>query len=465
MDVLLTHAYFLEEDPLERVVMKPYPPLGLLYISSHLKAQGFDVEVMDATFSNRRDFEQHLTDRRPPVIGIYVTLMTRQNALWAIQIAKHIGARVVLGGPEPINYCEEYLTQGADVIVAGEGETALEKLIPLLRDGHMQALGSIPGIAYRNENNKIQHTAPGTQIRDLDAQPFPDREAIDLGKYLDTWQAHHGKRTVSLVTARGCPYTCKWCSHSVYGFSHRRRSPQNVADEVELIRDRYDPDEVWYADDVFTISKPWLESYAAELARRDIRIPFETITREDRLDERTVKTLASMGCYRIWIGAESGSQRILDAMSRRTDVARLRQMIQLLQRHGIRAGTFIMVGYDGETWRDIDETSRHLNAALPDDLLTTLSYPIKGTPYFEQVKDRIVALRPWDEGSDRDYTVAGRYSRRFYLHAQRWLRYELNVAQERSKPKPSLRTLMRNLVRAKSNRAAMYLTRHQVERG
>src|SRR6185295_5742311 len=142
-----------------------------------------------------------------------------------------------------------------------------------------------------------------------------------------------------------------------------------------------------------------------------------TITREDRLNEKVIRTLASMGCYRLWIGAESGSQRVLDAMERRTNATRMREMIKLVKKHGIRAGTFIMLGYDGETWADIDATARHLREAVPDDVLTTLSYPIKGTPYYEQVADRIVGDRSWEDGSDRNLTVRGRNSRRFYRHA------------------------------------------------
>jgi len=269
---------------------------------------------------------------------------------------------------------------------------------------------------------------------------------------------------VSLITARGCPYTCTWCSHSVYGRTHRRRSPENVADEIAQIRESYRPDQLWYADDVFTINPKWLERYAAELKRRKLDYPFETITREDRLNEGTVKTLAEMGCYRLWIGAESGSQRILDGMDRRTDAARMRDMIALVKRHGIRAGTFIMVGYDGETWEDLDATADHLRGAAPDDVLTTLSYPIKGTPYYDTVADRLIPTRAWEEGSDRDLTIRGRNSRRFYGHTQRWLRAEAELARAKSSA-----TSWRKRAKAKAasaiSRMGMYATRNEVEHG
>ena len=185
-------------------------------------------------------------------------------------------------------------------------------------------------------------------IADLDAQPFPDRAAIDQHAYVDVWRKHHGSGSVSLITARGCPFTCTWCSHSVFGYSHRRRSPANVVDEVEHIVATYAPDQLWYADDVFTINHKWLFEYAAEMERRGLRLPFETISREDRLNEEIIQTLARMGCYRLWIGAESGSQRVLDAMKRRTNAERVRSMVHLLQKYGIEVGMFIMLGYDGE---------------------------------------------------------------------------------------------------------------------
>ena len=465
MDILLTHGYFLAEDEVERKVMKPYPPLGLLYISSHLKALGFSVEILDTTFRTIDSALLALEAMRPALVGVYVNLMTRRNALKLISKAKEVGATVVLGGPEPANYAEEYLARGADLIVAGEGEKALEALIPHLRRHGLTGLNAIPGIQFKGDNGQVVSTPSRPQIGDLDAQPFPDRAAIDLEQYLTTWRTHHGVRSVSLITARGCPYTCSWCSHSVYGRSHRRRSPENVADEIDLIRERYRPDQLWYADDVFTIHPKWLERFAAELKRRGLHYPFETITREDRLNDNVVRTLASMGCYRLWIGAESGSQRILDGMDRRTNAVRMRDMIRLVKSHGIRAGTFIMVGYEGETWNDIKLTADHLRDAVPDDVLTTLSYPIKGTPYYSSVADRIVARRSWEEGSDRDLTIRGRNSPRFYAHAQRWLQAEAELARIGQARIRSWRRLVRAKAASAVSRVGMYVSRNEVEHG
>ena len=430
-DVLLTHGYFLEEDVQEREIMRPYPPLGLLYLTSHLRRAGFEVEVFDTTFASFEDLQAHLRSTSPPVVGVYANLMTRPRVIDVMAAARAAGATVVVGGPEPANYPDEYLRFGADVVVFGEGELTLEELLHHLPAHGTTGLEQVRGIAFSDDEGRVSRTPPRPQIEDLDLQPAPARDAIDIDRYVRTWREHHGLGSVSLITSRGCQFRCNWCSHAVYGYTHRRRSPSNVADELETIMDRYHPDMVWYADDVFTLRHGWLFQYAEELERRGLRVPFETITREDRLDERVVRTLARMGCRRIWVGAESGSQRILDAMERHTDAERVADMIHLLQRHGIEAGMFIMLGYEGEEIEDLEATVALLKRADPDAFLTTVAYPIKGTAYHDAVENRIVARRAWHEGSDRDLTVAGRRSSRFYAAATRWMRGEVTAHRER----------------------------------
>jgi radical SAM superfamily enzyme YgiQ (UPF0313 family) len=463
-DVLLTHGYFLYEDPHELAVMKPYPPLGLLYISSHLKARGIATDLYDTTFSRFDDLQAHLQRERPPVVGVYSNLMTRGRVLQVIAAAKAIGSHVVVGGPDPANYLEEYLSRGADVIVIGEGELTLEELVPHLVQHGTRRLSAIQGIAYRDDSGAIVRTEPRPMIADLDAQPFPDRAAIDQQEYVNIWRTHHGQGSVSLITARGCPFTCTWCSHSVFGYSHRRRTPDNVVDEVEHIVGTYHPDLLWYADDVFTINHKWLFEYAAEMERRGFRLPFETISREDRLNEEVVQTLARLGCYRLWIGAESGSQKILDRMKRRTNAERVRDMVHLLQKYGIEVGMFIMLGYDGEERSDLQATVEHLKAAGPDTFLTTVAYPIKGTPYYTSVADKVIARSEWESGSDRDYTIAGRHSPRYYQYATRWMVSEVAFHRQRHSAGRSYPRMARSFLSAKLGQVGMLLTERDVER-
>ncbi|HEY8520472.1 MAG TPA: radical SAM protein [Gammaproteobacteria bacterium] len=428
-DLLLTHGYFLAEDEKERQIMKPYPPLGLLYLSAFLKARGYSVDVFDSTFEERARLLEAL-DRGPGIVGIYTNLMTRSAALDIVRAAKERRWTVILGGPESANYVDEYLDRGADVVVIGEGELTLAELLPALSQVGPHRLGHVRGVAFRDETGAVVRTPAREQIRDLDALPFPDRDAIDHGRYLEAWKGRHGMSSINLITARGCPYRCNWCSHAVYGYSHRRRSPANVADEVQAIIERYDPDQLWYADDVFTISHPWLEAYVEELERRGIHRPFETITRADRLQtEASVRLLKRLGCYRIWIGSESGSQRILDAMQRGVKVEQVRRSVKLAHAAGIEVGMFLMWGYEGEDLDDIAATVEHVKLSNPDIFFTTVAYPIKGTGYFDKVRDRVTLPLDWARASDRDYVVAGRRGKDYYRLADRWLRNEVEAAR------------------------------------
>jgi radical SAM superfamily enzyme YgiQ (UPF0313 family) len=461
MDILLAHAYFLNDDAHERAVMKPYPPLGILYLSAYLKRAGFSAGVFDSTFQDLAAFDALMLRERPAVVGLYVNLMTKRSALAMIRIAKAHGAHVVLGGPEPPHYAKPYLAHGADIVVRGEGEVTLAELLPHLARFGLRDLHHIDGIAFLDGDGKLIETAPRALMPDLSANPWPDREAIDVPHYMRVWKTHHGQSSVSVIQARGCPYTCTWCSHSVYGTTHRRRTPEDAADEVLWIRERYNPDLIWYADDVFAINRRWFFQYKQALEARGVRIPFECISRADRLDEEVVSALAEMGCFRLWNGSESGSQRILDAMKRKTDAADVRAKTRLLQQHGIETGMFIMLGYEGEELSDLDETVAHLKEANPDIFLTTVAYPIKGTPYYAEVESRLLVDRPWELRSDRDLAVANRRSRRFYRFATRWMVGE--VALNRARLRRNLPFMKRARLMASTwiGRTGMLLTQHE----
>jgi anaerobic magnesium-protoporphyrin IX monomethyl ester cyclase len=431
VDLLLAHGYFLSLDAAEQRVMRPHPPLGLLYLSSHLKRAGIRVGIFDGTFRTIEDFSDALDRHRPPIVGIAVNLMTKRNALRMIAVARRRGAKVIIGGPDPPHHAASYLDAGADVVVIGEGEQTLEELVGVLKSSKASAgqagdaeLAKMSGIVFRAADGSIVRTPARPLLPDLDAQPYPDRDAIDLPAYLNAWRERHGVGTVSLITARGCPYTCTWCSRSVFGETHRRRSVTNVADEVEAIVDRYHPERLWYADDVFAIHRSWTIAYATELERRKLRLPFECISRAERIDDDVAAALASLGCFRVWIGSESGSQRILDAMKRKVSVAQVHDAAARLRRHGIEVGMFIMLGYDGERMEDLQATVDHLKVTSPDVFLTTVSYPIKGTPYYEQVADRL-APQSWSDGTDRDLVVRGRPVRTYYDFARRWMTAEV----------------------------------------
>ena len=424
--------------------MRPYPPLGILYISGYLEDQGIDNEVFDTTFSTKTAFRTYLITHRPKVIGIYVNLMTKLNVLEMIGFLKeHLPqTAIILGGPEVRYSAENFLRYGANYIVIGEGEETMSELVRTLvlepamglqtaSANLVETAAEIPGIAFL-ENNKFIQTPERQKIRDLDELSIPNRKKINLRQYLDVWKKHHGRNALSISTMRGCPYTCKWCSRAVYGLSYRRRSPEKLVEELLEIKKAYDPDSLWFVDDVFTISHRWLTAFRDELKRHELIIPYECITRADRLNEEVIATLKETGCFRIWIGAESGSQKIIDLMDRRVDVNQVRDMIKLTRKHGIEAGTFIMLGYPGETEEDIEETIRHLKQSNPDHFTITVAYPIKGTELYQEIEAIQTTNLDWSTSNDRQIDFKRTYSRKYYDYAVKRVINEVNYFKAKS---------------------------------
>ena len=465
-NLLLTHGYFLFEDPKERQIMKPYAPLGILYLCSHLRKQGFDVEVFDTTFSNRESLFLHLQTEKPSVLGIYANLMTRSNVVEIIRVGCEAGWRVIVGGPEPGAYAQEFLESGAEFVVFGEGESTMQELLTAFREGcdksDNQWKSKIAGAAYLDDG-VFHQNPPRAQIADLDAQPWPARQAIDLHRYVETWRTHHHQGSVNFITARGCPYKCRWCSHQVYGQTHRRRSPIKVVDELEWLLAEYTPDIAWVSDDVFTINHDWIRKYAAEMRRRGLHIPFECISRADRLNEEMLDLLAELDCFRIWIGSESGSQRLLDSMDRGVKVEQVQLAVEMCRERKIQSGMFLMWGYEGEEMEDIEATIRHVSKAKPDIFFTTVSYPIKGTPYYQQVKNKLVQLKPWAQTSDREIKIVGRHSRTYYAHVDKLLRDEVHLAKlmEQGTENPALLADIKNGIQV--SRKGLLDTQNEVE--
>lgn len=447
MKPLLTHGYFLMEDEKEKAIMKPYPPLGILSIAAYLRTHGMEPQVYDTTFSSFDHFRETLLERRPKYVGVYTNLMTKLRVLEIISFIRNSpelsGTRVFLGGPEVTHHVQNFLEYGADAIVIGEGEETTHALLTAWEEG--KDMQGVHGIAYRGAGGEVVRTPPRALLKHIDALPAPARDAIDLMAYIETWKTHHGRSAVSINTMRGCPYTCRWCSRAVYGSSYRRRSPKIVVDEIEQIKRTYNPDTLWFVDDVFTINPTWLRTFAEEVRSRNAIIPFECITRADRLNEEMVDLLVRSGCYRVWIGAESGSQRILDAMDRRVSVERVREMILLCKSRGMETGTFIMLGYPGETEQDILETIEHLKACNPDHYTVTTAYPITGTPLYGEVHDRLTVQPDWESSTDRDLDFQRTYPRRYYDFALRRLYNEVELHRLRTQGGSTRQVLEREI--------------------
>lgn len=433
MSILLTHAYYLSDDPKEQRIMKPYPPLGLLYVSGYLLSKNVANDVFDSTFYSQREQLDFIFKKQPKIVAIYTNLMTKIEVVKLIKILKteKFGIpKIILGGPDVTYNLENYLKTGADFLVIGEGEeTTFELYHAILNQADV---AQVSGIAFL-KNGKVFQTEARIKFRELDQLPLPNREAIPIHKYLEIWKNNHGESSMTISTQRGCPYTCKWCSTAVYGQSYRRRPAHLVAQEMKMLRAQYNPDAIWFVDDVFTISHKWLTAFHEEVVKQDARIRFECITRAERLNPEILQLLKEAGCFRIWIGAESGSQQVIDRMDRRVDVNHVKKMIQDTNALGIETGTFIMVGYPGEKANDIRETIDYLKAANPTHYTITIAYPIKGTALYDEIEKEITAQPDWETSTDRQIDFKREYSRKYYDYAVSKVVNEVEFHREFSK--------------------------------
>lgn len=435
MKIILTHAYFLRDDPAELKVMKPYFPLGLLYLSAWLKKDGFPNEVYDPTFRDMDGMKKHLDQQKPEIIAIYSTLMTKPNVLKILAHIRHFkdqgSVKVIVGGPDTRYNAENYLQYGADVVIPGEGEQTLSETVRIFAEQKFRELQNIKGIVYKTKEGKMIKNADRSFLPS-EEWPFPARDSMGQPEYLKSWKEAHGYSSMTISTMRGCPYACYWCSKSVFGNTYRRRSPALVVEEIRKIKSGYNPDQLWFTDDVFTISHQWLRQFSDELTKNHVSIQYECISRSDCLDEETLELLKNSGCKKLWIGAESGSQKVIDLMNRKIDIGQTISVINQARTKGIPTGAFLMLGYPGEKKSDIFRTAGYLKRACPEEVTVALAYPIKGTRFYEDIESTFIEPFEWQKQTEKQIRFKKSYSDRFYRFA---VRYVINTAVAmRAKP-------------------------------
>ena len=347
IDVLLTHSYFMHFDPKQARAMMPYPPLGTLYAAGVLEAAGYRVQLFDAMLArSEKDLRTALEEHRPAIVVIYdddfnyltkMCLTRMRGAAFAMsRMAKDFGAMVLVHSSDASDHYEDYLAHGADAVMIGESETTLHQLCGRLLRHDGAGLHSIDGLAFL-ENGVLQRT-PKRQITDnLDALPFPAWHLVDRERYRTLWEGRHGYFSINMVTTRGCPYQCHWCAKPIYGQVYHARSPENVVEELQYLQRTVQPDHIWFADDIFGLKPGWIQRFSLLVQEKGIRIRFKMQSRADLMThEETVAALASAGCDEVWIGAESGSQQVLDAMGKGTTVRQIAEARQLFQRFHIK---------------------------------------------------------------------------------------------------------------------------------
>ncbi|GAB4573612.1 MAG: radical SAM protein [Anaerolineae bacterium] len=427
-DLLFGQSYYLRYDPKLWAAMQPYPPLGTLYAVSVMREQGYEVTLFDAMLAEGpAAWEAALQRHRPRVAVLYEDnfnylskmslLRMRSAGFEMIKAAKTLGIPVVVCGADMTDHPDLYLQAGADVVIVGEGEQTLAELIPALAQG--DDLEAVAGIAYLRDG-EIHPTAPRPIIRDLDALPFPAWDLVDHERYRSIWLARHGYYSLNMVTTRGCPFHCNWCAKPIWGQRYHVRSPENVVAEMALLQANYAPDHLWFMDDIMGIQDRWIEAFADVLAERGVHIPFKSLNRVDLLLKGdTIPALARAGAQIVWVGAESGSQKILDAMEKGTTVEQIYEATRRLHAAGVQVAFFLQFGYPGETREDIRKTIRMVRDLMPDDIGISVSYPLPGTPFYERVRHELGERANWVDSEDMAMLYKGPFRTEFYRQLHR----------------------------------------------
>jgi anaerobic magnesium-protoporphyrin IX monomethyl ester cyclase len=428
--VLFGQAYFLRFDPKLWEAGQPYAPLGALYAAAAVRANGYDVALFDAMLAeSEAEWGSALDRHRPHYAVLYedsfnylskmCLLRMRQAALAMIDAARDRGVPVVVAGSDASDHPGLYLDRGAAAVVAGEGEVTLVELLDVLSTRTTRPLTDVAGLVLRTDSGAVVHTARREIIRELDELPRPAWDLVDVDRYRRAWKERHGYFSMNVVTTRGCPYHCNWCAKPIYGQRYTARSVDAVVDEIAWLKETYQPDHLWMADDIFGLKPGWIARFADLIVERQAVVPFKCLLRADGVSDAAVQALKSAGCKTAWIGAESGSQRILDAMEKGTRVEQIAAAARRLHDAKIAVGFFLQFGYPGETLDDIALTLQMVRDCRPDDIGVSVSYPLPGTPFHERVKVHLGEKQNWVDSNDLAVMYRATYAPEFYraLHA------------------------------------------------
>ncbi|HXE63012.1 MAG TPA: radical SAM protein [Bryobacteraceae bacterium] len=421
--VLLTHANHVRSDAKQVARMQPYPPLQTLLAAAMLRSSGLPVCFFDPTLeetpaSVRRNFERMLERERPWLVVVcdddfnFLTKMcllhNRELSLWFAERARAAGIPAIVHGSDSADHALLYLEAGFSAVIRGEVEDAL------LDYAQGRAPETIAGVICRSSNGSVHFGPPRVPRSDLDSLPLPAWDLVDIDRYREAWILAHGYFSLNMASSRGCPFRCNWCAKPIYGNGYHARSPRAVAAEMALLRDAFRPDHIWFADDIFALSGRWTAEFAHEVCRLGATIPFKMQSRCDLMTADAAAALGRAGCVEVWMGAESGSQKILDAMEKGITVADIYNARENLGREGIHACFFLQFGYPGEEWEEIEQTIRMVRETAPDDVGISVSYPLPNTRFHQIVASQLSSRSNWKDSGDLRMLYRGPWSTEFY---------------------------------------------------
>ena len=437
-EILFGQSYFLRFDPKLWEAMQPYPPLGTMIAANMVRQQGYDVALFDAMLAeSTTEWQAALIEQQPRIAIIYednfnylskmCLLNMREAAFEMLQMAKEANCLTIICGSDATDHFEQYLEQGADFVILGEGEATLTELLQEIGDYQPAAesieieqkisnlQSPISSLAYQTPNGPIS-TPRRPPIQAVDNLPFPAWDLIDVERYRRIWIAKHGYYSMNMVTTRGCPYHCNWCAKPIWGQRYNSRSPQKVAEELQWLKETYQPDHIWFADDIMGLKPNWWATFAAEVEKRKAQTPFKCLSRADLLlrSDAEIHAMRRAGCDIVWIGAESGSQKILNGMEKGTTVEQIYEATKMLHDAGIRVGFFLQFGYPGETAVDVEKTLQMVRDCRPDDVGMSVSYPLPGTKFHQSVQRHLGEKQNWDDSADLAMLYQGPFSTEYY---------------------------------------------------
>lgn len=429
-DVLIASSYFYKLDSKQWRFKQPYPPLGTLLAASVIRNLGFNISLFDSSLKNSPgEIAKYLKEESPRYLVIYddgfnyltkmcLTVM-REASFTMAEEGKRNGCTVIISSSDASDHFEKYFSHGVDYVIRGEGEETLKEL--LQTHERKEDPSHIQGIAFINEGvTKV--TPSRAVIRDLDSLPLPAWDLIETEAYRQLWLKHHGYFSLNLATTRGCPFKCNWCAKPIYGNRYNSRSAIQVVDEIEMLLKKYNPDHFWMSDDIFGLKPGWVNNFRDEVKKRGLTFRYKIQSRVDLLlEEDAIAALAESGAETIWVGAESGSQKILDAMDKGTKVEQIREARLLLKQKGIKAAFFLQFGYPGETKEDINSTLQMVLDLMPDEIGISVSYPLPGTKFYENVKVGLHEKQNWSDSDDLAMMFAGTYSSAYYKILHRYI--------------------------------------------
>lgn len=432
--ILIAHSFFLNRDAKQLERSKPYPPLTTLLAAAMLREAGHEVGLFDATLAEGPEaFADAVRQGAPDLVLIiednfnFITKMCTENrradALEMVRCAVEHRCAVAVCSPDAQDNPAAYLDAGAMAVIKGEGEFAALDLVAATRPGE-PSLGAIAGLIVRDANGRPRHTGGNRPRPDLDTLPLPAWDLIDAASYRDCWERAHGFFSWNMAASRGCPYSCNWCAKPTFGRRYSQRSPQSVAEELSRLKTEIRPDHVWFADDIFGMTAQWIGAFADEVHKRGAAMPLMIQSRANLMSVPVAAALAKAGTQEVWLGIESGSQRVLDAMDKGTLVDSARSATRNLRAAGIRVGWFLQLGYPPEDWGDILKTRDLVREESPDEIGISVSYPLPGTVFHERVVAELGPQRNWRDTDELAMLFEGRFDTAFYrlvrdaLHAE-----------------------------------------------